>query len=169
MIEAGEAGRAGMGDPGFLAALGSRSSRVAVAAAGLGIETPPRQVPPEVLSQAELVALVHIRAAGGLWHRQGGGRVAMAHRLAASLLFSLITPSSREWRLSPLVRDIVALGETALPGSLADLAAVVEPLAGETYLSVAVLAAGDRKTAEKRFEDVLGLARSIAREIAALP
>ena len=93
----------------------------------------------------------------------------MAHRLAASLLFSLVTPSSRQWRLSPLVRDIVALGEASLPASLADLAVVVEPLAGETYLSVVELAAGDRASAELRFREVVGLALSIAREIASLP
>lgn len=169
MIEVGETGATGVNDTGFLATFGARTSRITAAAAGLGIEAPPRQVSPETRSQAELVALVHIRAAGGLWHRQGGGRIAMAHRLAASLLFSLISPSSRLWRLSPLVRDIVALGEAALPGSLADLAIVVEPLAGESYLSIAVQAAGDRLTAEARFREVLDLARSIAREIAALP
>ena len=169
MIEAGEAGRAGTSEAGFLATLGSPNSRVATAAAGLGIEAPPRLVTADLRSQAELVALVHVRHATALWHRQGGGRLATAHRLAASLLFSLITPSSRDWRLSPLVRDIVALGETALPATLEELAVLVEPVAGEAYLSVAEAAAGDRETAERRFSQVLGLARSIARDIAALP
>ena len=129
----------------------------------------PSKVAPELRSQAELMALVHLRVAAALWHRQGGGRVATAHRLAAALLFSLISPSSREWRLSPLVRDLIALGEGALPAGLDELAVVVEPLAGECYLSVLDGVAGGRAGAEGRFREVVELARGIAAGVAAFP
>ncbi|MEI6556973.1 MAG: hypothetical protein WCO00_01090 [Rhodospirillaceae bacterium] len=152
MVEPGEAGYTGVADTGFLAAAGLAKTPSAAAR-----------------SQAELVAMVHIRAAGGLWHRQGGGRLAMAHRLAASLLFSLIAPSSRHWRLSPLVRDIVALGAAEVPGSVTELASLVSPLAGEPYLSVVAATAGDIATADRRYQEVISLASAIAREVAALP
>ena len=127
------------------------------------------KVAPELRSQAELVALVHLRVAAALWHRQGGGHVATAHRLAAALLFSLVTPSSQQWRLSPLVRDLVALGEGVLPAGLDELAALVEPLAGESYLSVLEGVAGGREGARRRFQEVVELARGVAAGVAALP
>ena len=164
MIEAVAAG-GGTAEAGYLALVGGRGG----VGTGFGGTTPLSEVAPAVRSQAELVAMVQIRAADALWHRQGGGREAMAHRLAASLLLSLVSASSRQWRLSPLVRDIVALGEAALPAGLGELALIVEPLAGEPYLATVDAAAGNRETAETRFGEVVGLARAIAREIAALP
>lgn len=164
MIEAAVAG-GGTAEAGYLALVGG----CAGVGAGGRVATPLPEVAPAVRSRAELVAMVQIRAADALWHRQGGGREAMAHRLAASLLLSLVSGSSRQWRLSPLVRDIVALGEAALPASLGELALIVEPLAGEPYLAELDAAARSRDIAEMRFGEVVGLARGIAREIAALP
>jgi len=128
-----------------------------------------RAISPEMVSETELVALVNIRLAVKLWHRDGGGRRALAHRLAASVLLSLINAEPRRWRLSPLVRDIVALGEAALPESLIALAELVEPLAGRPYQEAVTGAAGSPDIAEKRFQDVVQLAKVIAREVSALP
>ena len=130
---------------------------------------PWRNEPAAARSEAELAALVHIRLADNLWHRSGGGPIALAHRLAASVLLSLVFDDRRRWRLSALVRDIVALGEDALPGSVADLAASVEPLAGRPFVELLDLVAGGGDVAAARFQAVAALAASIAREIAALP
>ena len=168
MIEPGEIGGDVRGGEGFRSAIASRLGKDD-GPVDFGFAGMPAAVSPEIRSRTELVALVHIKAAGGKWQRAGGGKVAMAHRLAASVLFSLVTPSSKQWRLSSLVRDIIALGEEALPVNLMDLARIVEPLAGEAFLSVAEQAAGGLVRAGERYREVVALACSIAREVSALP
>jgi len=120
-------------------------------------------------SEAELAALTHLELADGLWHRAGAGPMALAHRLAAAVIYSFIRNDSRSWRLSPLVLDIVALGEGALPESVSALEARVAEGAGAAFLSMIERLAGAPDQAEERFAVVVGIARTAAREIAALP
>ncbi len=123
----------------------------------------------ELRSEAELVALVHVRLARQYWQRPGGGERALAHRLAAALLLSLISDEPKHWRLSAPVRDIVTLGERAVPGDVAALSALVVPLAGCSYQSLVERLAGDAAAAEQRFRDIADMAARIAREVAAVP
>jgi hypothetical protein len=124
-------------------------------------------VSPELRSEAELVALVHIGLAKRLWQQSGGGEAALAHRLAASLLLSLLVAEPQHWRLSAAVRDIVALGEAVLPCSLTALVGLVEPLVGRPYRVLVEELAGGLGAAERRFGEVIGLATGIARQIGA--
>jgi hypothetical protein len=147
------------GDPAFENALDSAASgdweRPLVAAALVG--------------EAEQAALVHHRLAEELWHRSGGGHAAVAHRLASSVLLSLVHGPARCWRLAPLVRDLVALGEPVLPASLEAMAAEVESTAGRPYRSVVERVAGGLELAERRYRAVVDLAGTIARQVAVAP
>ena len=121
-------------------------------------------------AEARLVAMAHVELADGLWHRAGAGPVTLAHRLAASTIYSLIYEDSRDWRLSAVVRDIVALGEAVLPESLNALEASIRLVVdGTPYRPVVERLAGDRGAAERRFHDVISLASSIARKVATVP
>ncbi len=124
---------------------------------------------PDVRVEAETLAIAHQKLAEDLWQRPGGGRVAIAHRLAASVLMSLIADTPQDWRLSPLVRDVVVLGEAALPISLALLLTEIEPLVGNSSRSFVEKTVGNIDAAESRFRDVIKLAATIAREIATVP
>ncbi len=115
------------------------------------------------------IAEAYVERAEGLWHQPGTGALALAHRLAATLVLALIEQDTRRWRLSPLVRDIVTLGEGAVPASLEALNAQLGDLAGESFCELVGRLAGDIGRAERRFQEVRELAFSVAREISALP
>ncbi len=115
------------------------------------------------------IAEAHIELAEGIWHRPGAGAAALAHRLAATVIFSLIEDDSRLWRLSPLVRDIVTLGEEAVPSSLDALCAALEDMVEAPFRPLVEGLAGDIGVVERRFHEVVGLALTVARKISALP
>lgn len=119
--------------------------------------------------EALVVASGHLELAEGLWHRPGQGALALAHRLAAAVILSLIGDDSRHWRLSPLVRDIVTLGEEALPSSVDALGAMLEEAGATPFRTLVERLAGDLAVAERRFEEVVGLVSAVAREVAAPP
>jgi len=104
----------------------------------------------------------------GLWHRAGAGPVTLAHRLAAATIYALLYEDSRDWRLSPVIRDIIALGDSVVPDSIDALdTATRQVVDGAPFRPLVESLAGDLGTAERRFRDVVGLASGIAREVAA--
>jgi len=85
------------------------------------------------------------------------------------VIFALIGDDSRDWRLSPLVRDVVTLGEEALPASIDALAAVLEDGVEAPFRTLVERLAGDFGVVERRFQEVVGLVSTVAREVAAPP
>ncbi len=124
---------------------------------------------PSLRGAALEAARVHIDRAEGIWHRPGQGEAALAHRLAAAVILALIVADSRYWRLSPLVRDIVTLGNQAVPPSIEALCRALEEASEGPFLSMVLGLAGDMAVAERRFREVVGLVSTAAREIAAPP
>ncbi|MEI8393850.1 MAG: hypothetical protein WCF85_03875 [Rhodospirillaceae bacterium] len=123
-----------------------------------------------ITSRVELMALVHYRLSESLWHRSGSGRQALMHRIAAAILFSSLGEDRRRWRLASVVRDVMAVGDAALPDSLAVLAGEVSFLVGHPpFLGTLETIFDGREAAEARFHTVIDLTRIIVREVSALP
>ncbi len=119
--------------------------------------------------RAEEIALNHLELADGLQHQAGHESMVLAHRLAAAMLFSLISTTSQKWWLAVLIRDIITVGEVALPVSLEALAARLAPVVALPFRTAVGDLIDDDGTAERHFTDLVGLARSIAREVAVMP
>jgi hypothetical protein len=126
---------------------------------------------PSSIFRAEEIALSHLELADGLRRQAGHESVALAHRLAAAVLFSLTSTEQHNWWLAVLVRDIITVGEDALPDHLEALGCLLEPV-GTASLPFRALVddlTEDAVAAEHHYAELIRLACSIAREVAPIP
>ncbi len=121
---------------------------------------------PQYVHVAEDVALAHLERADELQPLAGYESVVLAHRLAAATLFSLSRTESDAWWLAVLVRDIIRVGEGALPRSLDALVTALGPVAAIPFRAVVEDLTGDVHAAERHFAELIDVSCVVAREVA---